>query len=54
MEPFVWTLCFATPKYSEYMQFCKMLLEQFDYKSVKDLATATSLVDIQTVVCLVT
>ena len=31
-----------------------MLLEQFDYKPVMDLATATLLVKIQTVVCLVT
>ena len=46
MEPSVmetgnWTLYFATPKYSDYKQNYTMLLEQFDYKPVKDPATAT-------------
>ena len=41
MESRTWTLYFATPKYSAYMQNYTMLLEQFDYKPVKDLATAT-------------
>ena len=34
-------LFFATPKYSDYMQCFTLLLEQFEYKPVKDLATAT-------------
>ena len=54
METRAWTLYFATPKYSDYMQYYTMLLEQFDYKPVKDLATATWLVEVQTVVGLVT
>ena len=54
METRNWTLYFATPKYSDYMQYYTMLLEEFDYKPVKDLATATGLVEVQTVVCLVT
>ena len=54
METRTWTLCFATPKYSDYMQYCTMLLEQLVYKAVKDLATATWLVEVQTNVCLVT
>ena len=41
METRIWTLYFATPKYSEYTQYYTMLLEQFDYKPVRDLATAT-------------
>ena len=41
METRTWTLFFATPKYSDYMQYYTMLLEQFDYKPVKDLATPT-------------
>ena len=41
METRTWTLYFATPKYSDYMQYYTMLLEQFDYKPVKDPATAT-------------
>ena len=53
METRTWTLYFATPKYSDYMQYYTMLLEQFDYQPVKDLATATWLVEVQTVVCLV-
>ena len=36
------------------MQYYTMLLEQFDYKPVKDLASATWLVEVQTVVSLVT
>ena len=54
METRTWTLYYATPKYSDYMQYYTMLLEQFDYKLVKDPATATWLVEVQTVVCLVT
>ena len=34
-------LYFATPKYSDYMQYYTMLPEQFDYKPVKDPAKAT-------------
>ena len=41
METRTWTLFFATPKYLDYMQLYKMLLEQFGYKPVKDLALAT-------------
>ena len=51
-ETRAWTLCFAAPKYSNYMQYYMMLLEQFDYKPVKDPATATFLVEFETVVCL--
>ena len=54
METLTWILCFATPKYSDYMQSSAMLLGQFDYKPVKDLATSTWLVEVQTAVCLVT
>ena len=54
VETLTWTLYFATPKYSAYMQNYTMLLEQFDYKPVKDPASATWLVEVQTVVCLVT
>ena len=32
---------FASPKFSGYILNYTMLLEQFDYKQVKDLATAT-------------
>ena len=41
METRTWTLYFATPKYSDYMLYYTMLLEQFDYNPVKDMATAT-------------
>ena len=41
MEIPIWTLSFATPKYSDCMQYYTMLLEQFDSKPVKDLATGT-------------
>ena len=54
METPTCSLYFATPKYSDYMQYYTMLLEQFDYKPEKDLATATRLFEVQTVVCLVT
>ena len=54
METRTWTLHFATPKYSDNMQYYAMLPEPFDYKPVKDPATATWLVEVQTVVCLVT
>ena len=54
METRTWTLFFATSKFSEYMQYWTMRLEQFDYKLVTDLATATWLVEVQTVVCLFT
>ena len=54
METRTWTRYFATPKYLDYMQYYTMLLEQFDYKPVRDPATATWLVEVQTVVCLVT
>ena len=47
-------LCFVTAKYSDFMQYYMMLLDQFDYKPVKDLATAIWLVKVQTAVCLVT
>ena len=48
------TLYFVTPKYSNYMQYYTMMLEQFDYKPVNDMGTATWLVEVQTVICLVT
>ena len=41
VEIVVWTLYFVTPKYSDCTQYYTMLLEQFDYKPVKDVATAT-------------
>ena len=44
----------VTPKFSDCKQWYTMLLEQFDYEPKKYLATATILVDVQTVVCLVT
>ena len=47
METLTWTLYFATPKYLDYMQYYRLLLEQFDYKPVKDPATATKLVEVQ-------
>ena len=47
-ETRTWTLS------SDYMQYYTMLLEQSDYKPVKDLATATRLVEVHGVVCLVT
>ena len=50
METRTWTLFFATPKHSDYMQYYTMLLEQFDYIPVKDPATATWLVEVQVVV----
>ena len=54
METRTWNLYFITPKRSVCKQIYTMLLEQFYYKRVKDLDTATWLVDVQTVVCLVT
>ena len=36
METRTWTLYFATPKYSDCTHYYTMLLEQFDYKPVKD------------------
>ena len=39
MEILIWTLYFATPKYSDYTQYYMMLLEQFDHIVAKDLAT---------------
>ena len=54
METRTWTVYFATSNYSDYMQYYTILLEQFDYKPVKDLATATWLDEVQIVVGLVT
>ena len=39
MEALVWTLCFVPPKYSDFMQFYTMLLEQFDHIVVMLRAT---------------
>ena len=41
METPTWTLYFVTPNYSGGMQYYMMLLEEFDYEPVKDLATVT-------------
>ena len=40
MEILIWTLYFVTPKYSDYTQYCMMLLELCDHIVAKDLATA--------------
>ena len=53
METRLWTLYFATPKFPDYMQYYTMLLEQFDYRPVKDPATAAWLIETQSVVSLV-
>ena len=49
-----WDSVFRYSKEIRLHQNYTILLEQFDYKPVKDLATATWLVEVQTVVCLVT
>ena len=53
METLVWTLYFVTRNYLDCMQPYTMLPEQFDLIVAKDLATATRLVDVQILACLV-
>ena len=54
LEIRTWTLFSVTPRSSGYMQYSLMLLEQFDYKLVKDLATFTWLNEDPIRVCLAT
>ena len=41
METLIWTLYFVTRKYSDYMQYYTMLLEQCEHIVAKDLDTVT-------------
>ena len=54
MQILIWTLYFVTPKYSDYTEYYMMLLEQFDHKVSKDLATVIWLDEDQILACLVT
>ena len=51
---FFWTLYYVTRKYSDYMQYYMMLLEQFDQILTEDLTTVIGLDKVQNFGCLVT
>ena len=54
METSIWTLYIAITKSSDYMQNCMMLLEQYNHKLPKGLASVTRVVEAQLQVCPVT
>ena len=53
MEILTWTLYYMTRKYLVYMQYCMMLLEQFDHILAKDPATDIWVDKVQNRACLV-